>query len=891
METAGLDFLDSLDSDQLKELEAESERIEFTAARDSFAVYCGLHLPQDIEKDDLPGLKDISLPARYVPADHHRIIIRMLEALEAGEYNGRALKNLMILAPPGSAKALALDTPIPTPSGWRMMGDLQIGDCVFDETGKICHVTWVSPIFVDRPVYKVRTDCGDEIIADHDHEWRARLDIKQTQPFDYETHVIARKRTKRAMVVRAQAIQLPEAELPVDPYLLGVWLGDGTASTLAITSSLDDIQWMRSEIHRLGYSTSSRTVTTLFGVLGIRDKFVSMGLINDPSHKTYGKKYIPRQYMRSSIEQRKSLLQGLIDTDGTVCKRRGCATFCNTNREMALQVRELVRSLGVKAGWSESPAMLYGVQHGTAYRVSFYMADAARMPRKRILCRDQYRTPNTYIDAEPWGTADTVCIEVDSPSHLYLCGLSMTPTHNSSYCSALFPAWYLGRHPTHCIIQGSQTDELAGRFGRRARNAFASEVHQRTFQGVGISSDAKAAGAWETTAGGEYYATGVQPFAGRRADLLVLDDLIRGFEDADSNTVRDKIWSWYIQDAWPRLKPKGKQVFVTTRFHENDPAGRILPPSFVGKTGWVRGRDGQDWYVITFVAVVENEEDKKNDPVGRDIGQILWPEWFTPSMMETAKELSGLRGWYGKYQQKPRPDGGAILLANWWRPWQEIEPPKCELVIQVWDTAFEEGEENAYSARTTWGIFPYTDKVTVGPVENGQTRDVMRYCALLLEAWRGKVEFPELREEAIRGNKKYKPDRVLIERKASGHSLIQELRRAGLPARPANPKHVSKSKRARGYAAQTVLEDGCIFYPCKWKPDGHGGGKWVPYSWVQAVIDECASYPDGEYNDFGDTCSHAWIWLRNWMHLELTDDPEDEKDTDEKPVEMFGRAV
>ncbi len=452
----------------------------------------------------------------------------------------------------------------------------------------------------------------------------------------------------------------------------------------------------------------------------------------------------------------------------------------------------------------------------------------------------------------------------------------------STYCSALFPAWYLGRHPKDCVIQGSQTDELAQRFGRRARNTFSSEIHQEVFH-VGVSVDSRAAGAWETTEGGEYYATGVQPFAGRRADVLVLDDLIRGKEDADSKTVRDKIWNWYVGDAWPRLKPKGKQLFITTRWHEDDPAGRILPASFVGKTGWVKGKDGEWWYVLTLKAVIETEEDAENDPLAREVADILWPEWFTEEMFLIAREKQGLRDWYGKYQQVPRPDGGAILMAQWWREWKQPELPPVEYVIQVYDTAFEEGEENAYSARTTWGIFRFTEIIEKGAKGSGLTASRTRYCCMLLEAWRAKCEFTELREESKKSYRTYRPDRVLIEKKASGHSLIQELRRSGLPVRPANPKFVGRSKRSRGYAAQTVLEDGCVFYPCKFKH-----GHWLPYSWVPAVIDECAAYPDGEYNDWGDTCTHAWIWLRQHYHLKLTDEDEDDPQEERRQIKMFG---
>ena len=450
----------------------------------------------------------------------------------------------------------------------------------------------------------------------------------------------------------------------------------------------------------------------------------------------------------------------------------------------------------------------------------------------------------------------------------------------STYCSVLLPAWYLGKHPQHCVIQASHTSDLASRFGRRARNTVASDVHQQVF-GSGVAKDSRAAGEWETEAGGEYFAVGVGGAAtGRRGDLVVLDDLIRGRADADSKTVKDATWEWYRADLRTRMKPDARLVYITTRWSEDDPAGRILPPSSIGKTGWVTARDGEQWYVLTLCAVIETEFQRANDPLKRNLGDILWPQWFTRAMLDQERESQGPRNWAALYQGSPRPDGGSILKPEWWRAWESPELPKIEFIVQVYDTAFEEGEENAYSARTTWGIFRHTDTLERGgePGKPLHSYTKLRACVLLLDAWRDKVEFPELKAEAMRAYaeriKLGGVDRVLVERKASGHSLIHELRRAGLPAREANPKWVSRSKRARGYAAQIPLEDGCVFYPCV---KDRKTGLWRPYSWVTPVIDECASYPDGEYNDTGDTVAHTLIWLRHHYHLELTDE-EDEED-------------
>lgn len=873
------------DLQHLVALDAALREREYRAARDRLAVYAGLHLPSEVEEDDLPAFEHLTMASRYIPAAHHQIIIDALEKVERGE-----IKRLMILAPPGSAKALALDTPIPTPSGWTTMGALKVGDEVFDERGSVCRVTWKSPVWGNRPVYRVQTDCGDAIVADRDHEWLVRLCGKPRpankgkfpgRPWRQfkikETWELCKTRRKRPMIERALALELPDVELPLDPYVLGVWLGDGTAASGSITSSDEDRQWMRAEFARLGYPTTDRAAQYLFGVADIRRHLVGLGVLHDPARGVVGKKHIPEAYLRASPAQRLALLQGLIDTDGTVCRKRGCATFCNTNKDLAQGVQELVRSLGRKAGMVEGRATLYGKDCGPVYRVSFYHAAAARLPRKRALCRDQYRTPNTYIDVIPCGTADTVCIEVDSPSHLFLCGRSMTPTHNSTYASVLFPGWIMGRYPSKDIICASQTQELADRFGRRARNLVASETHRRVF-GTGLAKDQRAAGQWTTEKGGEYFATGVQPFAGRRADGAITDDLIRGRKDADSMTVRNSTWEWIIGDLRPRLKPNAWWVFITTRWHQDDPAGRILPENWNGRSGWVTARDGEKWYVLSLVAVVETQEEADHDPLCREVGEIIWPEWFTPEMLAQEKRSQGTRNWNALYQQKPRDEESAILKRAWWKKWPSKIPPKCDYVVSVYDTAYEEDEEADYTARTTWGIFWLEKPPPEGPPPKVQPlRKIKRpppppipagqWCAILLERLKVKVEFPDLRKLAAEHYRTYQPDRVLIEKKVSGHSLLQELRRNKVPVKALK---ADRSKLARAHAAAVVLEQGAVWY--------------MDLPWALEVIDDCAkaTFKRGDPgNDVGDTCVHAWTYLRNTFHLQLAD--EDDED-DEKPA-------
>lgn len=491
-----------------------------------------------------------------------------------------------------------------------------------------------------------------------------------------------------------------------------------------------------------------------------------------------------------------------------------------------------------------------------------------------------------YIPAQHHQVIIEALEKVDRGEIKRLMILAPPGSAKSTYASVLFPAWQMGRHPTKDIICASQTQELADRFGRRARNLVASQTHRDVF-GNGLAKDQRAAGQWTTERGGEYFATGVQPFAGRRADGAITDDLIRGRKDADSFTVRNSAWEWVLGDLRPRLKPNAWWVYITTRWHEDDPAGRILPEKWDGHSGWVTARDGEKWYVLSLVAVVETAEEAEHDPLGREIGEIIWPEWFTPEMLAQEKRSQGPRNWNALYQQKPKPDEGAILKRQWWLKWPHPTPPKCDYVISVYDTAFEEGEENDYTARTTWGIFwlekppPADPPAKVAslvrrkkglppppPIPTGQ------WCCILLERYKGKVEFPELRKLAKEHYEKFQPDAVLVEKKASGHSLIQELRRNKIPVRALK---ADRSKLARAHAASVVPQQGCVWY--------------MDRPWALEVIDECAraTFIKGDPgNDTGDTCVYAWLHLRKTFHLQLSDEAKDPMDEPPRRDQKIG---
>lgn len=260
----------------------------------------------------------------------------------------------------------------------------------------------------------------------------------------------------------------------------------------------------------------------------------------------------------------------------------------------------------------------------------------------------------------------------------------------SFYGSIAFPAWYLGRHPERCVIAASHTVELAEKFGRRVRNIVGGVEHARAFPDFKLSADSTAAGRWDTAKGGEYFAAGVGgSVTGRRADLMIIDDPVKSREDADSETIRDKQWAWWRDDATTRLKPGAAVVLIMTRWHEDDLAGRMIADLA-----------GSEQRVQILSLPMEAKED---DPIGRKVGEMLWPEWFTAQMVEVAKREP--RTWSALYQQEPRPIGGGEFKVEWLNYWTN-QPAASNKVILVDPSSGKSRTRGDYTSMWVIGCGP-----------------------------------------------------------------------------------------------------------------------------------------------------------------------------------------
>jgi len=412
--------------------------------------------------------------------------------------------------------------------------------------------------------------------------------------------------------------------------------------------------------------------------------------------------------------------------------------------------------------------------------------------------------------------------------------INMPPRHTKSeFASYLLPAWFLGKYPDKKVIQTSHTAELAVGFGRKVRNLVDKDEYKRIFPGVALQTDSKAAGRWATNKGGDYFAIGVGgAVTGKGADLLVIDDPHSEQEAAlaeNSPEIYDKTYEWYTSGPRQRLQPGGAIIIVATRWAKRDLVGQVLKASVQ--------RGGDDWEVIEFPAIMES-------------GDPLWPEFWSLTELQALKRELPNSKWMSQYQQNPTSETSAIVKREWWKLWDKEEPPKCEFTLMAWDTAFEKTQRADYSALTHWGVFYKEDDA-----------GLMQTNIILLNAFRERMEFPRLKKVALEQYKEWEPDSIIIEKKASGAPLIYELRAMGIPVQEFTPTR-GNDKITRLNAVSDLFASGKV-----WAPGNH---------WAEEVIDEVASFPAGEHDDYVDSVSLALMRFRKGGFIRTALDEEDE---------------
>tara|TARA_B100001094_G_scaffold204435_1_gene198349 strand:- start:702 stop:2162 length:1461 start_codon:yes stop_codon:yes gene_type:complete len=411
--------------------------------------------------------------------------------------------------------------------------------------------------------------------------------------------------------------------------------------------------------------------------------------------------------------------------------------------------------------------------------------------------------------------------------------VNMPPRHTKSeFASTYFPAWIMGKFPNKKIMQTTHTGELANRFGRKVRNMMDTQDYKNVFPEVTLSADSKSAGRWETNKGGEYFAAGVGgAITGRGADLLIIDDP-HSEQDALSPSAMSSCWEWYTSGPRQRLQPKGAIVLVMTRWSSIDLTQRLLDAQ--------KEPMADQWEIVEFPAIFPETDNP------------LWPEfWSKEELLSVKASLPGMK-WNAQWMQTPTAEEGSIVKREWWNTWEHDNLPPVQYILQSYDTAFSKKQSADFSAISTWGVFRPSD---------GAPDSI-----ILLDCQKGRWDFPELKEIAMREYRYWDPDMILVEAKASGTPLTHELRRLGIPVVNYSPTR-GHDKHSRMHAVAPIFESGMVWAPQK--------------SFAEEMIEECASFPFGAHDDLCDTMTQALMRFREGGLVSLGSDYEDE---DKAPV-------
>jgi predicted phage terminase large subunit-like protein len=433
---------------------------------------------------------------------------------------------------------------------------------------------------------------------------------------------------------------------------------------------------------------------------------------------------------------------------------------------------------------------------------------------------------NLLMDIEQ-GKKDRICVNIP-------------PRHGKSQLvSIMFPAWFLGRNPNKKVMMVSHTTDLAVDFGRKVRNLIATDSYKEIFPDVHLAVDSKSAGRWNTNFGGEYYACGIgSALAGRGADLLLVDDPHSEQDVINGNfSTFEKAYEWFTFGARTRLMPGGRVAIIQTRWHMDDLTGRV--------TDDMSKNEKSDQYeIVEFPAILDivDKETKKS------VQKPLWPEFFDLEALLRTKASMPVFQWNAQYQQEPTAEEAALIKREWWGIWKEDSPPSCEYIIMSLDAAAETHNRADFTAMTTWGVFLNEQK------DN--------YNIILLNSIKKRMEFPELKELAMKEYTLWEPDAFIVEKKNSGVALYQEMRRMGLPVQEYTPHRGSGDKLARLNSVSDIVSSGLV---------------WVPETrWAEEVVEEIAGFPFMSHDDLVDATVMALMRFRQGGFIRLPSDEPDE---------------
>ena len=815
-------------------------------------------------------------------------------------------------------KALATDTPLPTPTGWTTMGDVKVGDTLYDERGRPCRVTATFEVMHDRPCRRLEFGDGTSVIADIDHEWLT-WDKPARKAFGRARTPVATPNVRTTAEIEATLAYGKEinhsvpccgsiagaGEMPMDPYALGYWLGNGSLGDPEITCHIDDVDHVAAQFTAGGYGQR----ITIRGGAKNKACVIRFGQLERPSRIAGGaylraeigtflgdlrhigvarRKHIPGVYLRARVPDREALLAGLMDSDGHA-SQSGHVEFCSTNRILATQVMELIISLGHNAVMLESPAMLNGVDCGPRWRITWTpMHDRIfRMSRKKDRLRLPEKTGKQcfrrhhrhIVSVDPVDSVPVRCITVDSPSSLFLCSRAMIPTHNTR--TIVEEAWWEAWR-----VPGLRIHALSPTLGDVRRTMFEGASGFLAMMPREIVRDVKGGGKGYTKGDKEIHLINGSMIAGfsmvEEADrlrgpqchMMIVDEAAAADRPAGNLEAAYNVAAFGCRLRYPDGSPSHKLIATTPR---SIPFLKRL----VKRPGVVM-INGNSYENRANVAT------EVFDEVAVHEGTVYGKQEIHGMFIDDEDDQSIFRrGWF-KLFPAFTADGDLRPL------------PEFSFILESYDTAFSEEnfdkktQTTDFTARTVFGVFNIADQFP--ELERKRLGLRGRYGALICDYWHERLSFPDLLEKARTLHRQKwgkrpgrRADIVLIEEKGSGISLRQGLATWGVPTWKFNPGRQSKAQRAHAIAA--VVKNCAIFLPESTRPDRKG----LPRNWVEPLLEEvCGFKGEGtiEHDDGFDTFVQGLHYLADREMLKAEPqvkylDLEEQREAEEKEAKRL----
>lgn len=763
---------------------------------------------------------------RFQVPPHVEHMNRELVELKFGDSN-----RLMINCSYQHGKQIADTVKVPTPAGWKLHGNLRVGDIVYSPSGDHIPVEAVGP--------KAMQDCevvftdGSAIRCHENHEWVVyenyykKWRVVETRYLEKRKLLVGKSRRAILRVGNPAPLAGRPFQAPVHPYVLGAWLGDGRSESAQLSWG-DDGTEVIAAIEALGYPISSRWTQENTGVhyanfSNLREGLREVGV--------FANKHIPQEYLLASTWQREELLAGLIDTDGSYSADSGQYRFINTNERLIGSVVELARSLGFRVGKVQRYEPCESSSGIVGTKPTFVVAFSAT---RTLPCRLPRKVPKWNGVVESRGITEVRrvtpeqgnCIQVEGGQ--YLVGETLIPTHNSLLGTIYHAAWNLLWEPNdRIIIVGNEEDFATNTFGEPVRDIIKRWGPEF---GIKIKPDSRAKGAWKIDGhdGGVSCKGPHGGIVGRAADLFLIDDLIRNAEEALSATVMENHWLWYKTTVQGRMRKNTRVCIINTRWGKRDLCGKILAEAKA---------TGEQWRHIKYKAIAD-----ENDPLGRKPGEALWPEQVPLAQLLVSRHKNPF--WEAAWQQEPREEEGAHFSPGLWPRYYavpygwamkangvltEVRRDQLFIVVSV-DWAATARKRSDYTAIGVFGITPQNNVLVLEVVNE---RFPLAQCV------------PELDKVC----KKWRPGMVVVESNGFQEAVALECRRYPAIPEPHRAMPHGNTKLQRAWNSIKLAAEGRIYTPEYTEKDTR---------WLNDFEEQLLNFTgdDDEHDDIVDMLSH-----------------------------------